>query len=263
MHTRSDGATIWYDDVGRGNPPLLFLPGWCASSGLLGEVPQLCARHRRVLVLDWRGHGRSSAPDEDFGTETMMRDALRVLDASGANEVIPVAQSHAGWIAIAALQALNARVSKLVLLDWLLAEPPAQLLIDLQDLQLESKWQAARDRLIAQWANGAADVHQAMQSDMGRHGFDMWARAAREISGAYVANGSPVHVLDNLQPSLQTLHVHAQAAAAVDPEGSAATPARSWLHDAPLQSRSRITTLETPEAVAERIEAFAAGRARS
>jgi pimeloyl-ACP methyl ester carboxylesterase len=95
-----DGLRISYDDVGWGEPALLFMPGWCSGRTVFNPLATRCQAHRRTLALDWRGHGRSDRPDSDFGSCELADDALAVIEASGAGAVVPVALSHAGWIAI-------------------------------------------------------------------------------------------------------------------------------------------------------------------
>ncbi|MCL6505968.1 MAG: alpha/beta hydrolase [Bryobacteraceae bacterium] len=53
-----------------------------------------------TLALDWRGHGQSEKPAGDFGTADLADDAMAVIEASRAEQVVPVALSHAGWVAI-------------------------------------------------------------------------------------------------------------------------------------------------------------------
>lgn len=64
----------------------------------------------------------------DFGTSDLVEDALSVIEKSGAQSVVPVALSHAGWVAIELRRILGTRVSKLVLLDWIILEAPAPFL---------------------------------------------------------------------------------------------------------------------------------------
>src|SRR5713101_2970013 len=94
----SSGTRISYDDYGRGEPALLFMPGWCASRLAFTRLASLCCERHRTLALDWRGHGGSGSPSEDFGSQALAEDALKVIEASGAHNVVPVATAHAGWI---------------------------------------------------------------------------------------------------------------------------------------------------------------------
>jgi pimeloyl-ACP methyl ester carboxylesterase len=96
----SRGPTISFDDKGAGEPAFLFMSGWCGSWSVFGSITEKCAARRRILALDWRGHGRSGATEGDFGTDALVGDALSVIEASEAESVVPVALSHAGWVAI-------------------------------------------------------------------------------------------------------------------------------------------------------------------
>ena len=93
--TRGGDLTISYEDSGVGEPTLLFLPGWCSSRAIFGELASRFVPRHRVLALDWRGHGGSSSAEPDFGTPELVADALAVIAASGARQIVPVAMSHA------------------------------------------------------------------------------------------------------------------------------------------------------------------------
>src|SRR5262245_60945381 len=111
--TYSDGLRINYDDRGQGEPALLFMHGWCADHTVFDPLVERCCRRYRTLALDWRGHGRSEMPAEDFGAEELFTDALAVIEASGAQQIVPVANSHSGWVAIELLRRLGQRIPKL------------------------------------------------------------------------------------------------------------------------------------------------------
>ena len=67
-HATVDGIRVGYDDVGEGEPPLVFTTGWCSSRRRWQRVAELCAVHRRVLNTEWRGHGdsgRDNTPSEN------------------------------------------------------------------------------------------------------------------------------------------------------------------------------------------------------
>lgn len=76
-----DGARIWYATLGRGSPVVLLPPG-DASSDLWGDqVPALLAAHRRVILIDSRGQGRSTWDGRPLHYETMADDVLAVMNA--------------------------------------------------------------------------------------------------------------------------------------------------------------------------------------
>ncbi|KAK9482501.1 Alpha/Beta hydrolase protein [Lipomyces starkeyi] len=76
-----DGARIWYASYGSGSPVVL-LHGGLGHSGNWGyQVPALIKRGYRALVIDSRGHGRSSRDERKYTYELMASDVLAILDA--------------------------------------------------------------------------------------------------------------------------------------------------------------------------------------
>lgn len=257
--TRSDGLKISYDDAGQGEPVLLFLPGWCSSRAAFTQLALRCARHRRTLALDWRGHGQSQSPPGDFSGDGLVQDALAVIEASHAQHIVPVALSHAGWIAIELRRKLADRVLRLVLLDWIILDPPPPFLDVLNALQDAARWEQARDQLFSIWTEGVnnTEIISFVQADMGSYSFAMWARAGREISSAYARAGSPVQALSKLNPPVPVLHLYAQPE---DPGYLAAQQAfanaHPWFNVRKLEARSHFPMFEVPEEIAEAIERF-------
>ena len=182
---------IAYEDVGQGEPALLFLPGWVSDHTQVDATAQHSTEHRRVLVLDWPGHGRSEKPSADFGYDEMVEGALEVIEASGAQRVVPVAQAHAGWVAIELRRRLGERTPKLVLTSFLVLDPPPPFLAAMEAAQDPARWQEARESVFATWLEGVThpDVVRFVREVMGSYGFEMWARAGREITGAYARYG--------------------------------------------------------------------------
>lgn len=254
----SSGIRLVYDDAGRGEPALLLLPGWCANRTVFAELLPYCSRRRRVLALDWRGHGESGAFADDFGEAELTADALAVIAASGARQVVPVALSHAGWVAIELRRRLGERIPRLALLDWLILDAPPPFLEALQGMQSPARWRATVERLCTGWLEGVdqVEVTRFVRQEMGAYGFDMWARAARSIQAAYARAGSPLAALARLAPPAPVVHLYAQP---TDPAYLAAqrafAAAHPWFRVQRLPARSHFPTLEIPAALAAAIEA--------
>ncbi len=179
----SNGIRINYDDLGQGEPALLLMPGWCANRTVFQDLAPRCSTRYRTLVLDWRGHGGSGPPSGDFGYDGLVEDALAVIKASGARQVVPVALAHAGWVAIELKFRLEDRITKLVLLDWIIMEAPAPFLEVLQGMQSPEHWHETVEQILSSWLQGVDNpsLIQFVKDEMGSYGFEMWARAAREI----------------------------------------------------------------------------------
>jgi pimeloyl-ACP methyl ester carboxylesterase len=257
-----DRLAISYDDLGQGEPALLFLPGWCASRAAWSSLIPKSASHRRILSLDWQGHGQSETPSTDFGEEALVADALSVIKASGVQKIIPVALAHAGWIAIELRRRLGEQIPKVILIDWIIFEAPAPFLGALQALQDPTQWQQTRDHLFSMWLEGIDNsaLTHFVQQDMGTHDAQMWGRAGREISAAYVRAGSPLNALSELNPPVSVLHLYAQPAdlAFLQAQQSFAA-SHSWFHVQRLQARSHFPMFEVPDEMATAIETFVTG----
>jgi len=256
----STEVPIVYDDLEHGEPALLLLPGWCTNRTVFKNLAPLCARRRRTLTLDWRGHGESGSPRGDFGTDDLVEDALNVVYASGAQRIVPVALSHAGWVAIELRQRLGARVEKLVLLDWIIMmQPPREFFEGLDGMQSPNRWRETVERIFSVWLGGVDDPALAcfVRDEMGSYGFEMWARAAREIATAYADRGTPLQILSELNPSLPVLHLYAQPE---DPRYLAAqqsfAASHSWFRVHRLNARSHFPMFEVPDEMANAIEEF-------
>lgn len=259
----SDGIRIAYDDAGSGEPALLFLSGWCANRTVFANLMQRCNLRRRCLALDWRGHGESAKPEGGFGAADLVRDALSVIRASGAQQVIPVALAHAGWIALQLRRELGARVPRLILLEWLVLGAPPPFLVALDGMQSHQHWRATVDVIFEQWLHKVDDpaLEHFVRDEMGAYGFDMWSRAAREIAAAYHQEGSPLMALAKLNPSLPVLHLYAQPAheAFLEAQQDFAA-AHSWFQVKRLHAHSHFPMYEVPDEMAKALEEFAAGQ---
>jgi pimeloyl-ACP methyl ester carboxylesterase len=75
-----EGAKIWYATYGAG-PPVILLHGGLGHSGNWGfQVPALVEGGYLVVVIDSRGHGRSTRDGRPYKYELMASDALAVMD---------------------------------------------------------------------------------------------------------------------------------------------------------------------------------------
>lgn len=74
-----NGIRIWYAEFGQGEPVVL-LHGGLANSDYWGNQVPILAKNYRVVVMDSRGHGRSTRDDRPFGYELMAADVLALMD---------------------------------------------------------------------------------------------------------------------------------------------------------------------------------------
>ncbi|MGV1008576.1 MAG: alpha/beta fold hydrolase [Dermatophilaceae bacterium] len=248
-----------YDDLGTGEPTVLFMPGWCGDRTAFDPLLPLVATHRRAVAMDLRDHGGSTRTAEDFTADTVIEDALELVARLGLGQVVPVGLSHAGWMAIELRRRLGAqRVPALVLLDWMVLGPPPGFLDALGGLQEESSWEQVRSALFGMWTSGVdvPAVHEYV-ARMGEYGTRHWRRAGREIARTFATEGSPLSALERLDVACPTLHLYAQPA---DPAVLAAQQqyavGHPWFHVQRLDAHSHFPMFEVPQQIASAIERF-------
>ncbi len=74
-----NGIKIWYAEFGHG-APVVLLHGGLANANYWGLLVRALAPHYRVIVMDSRGHGRSSRDGRPFGYDLMAADVLALMD---------------------------------------------------------------------------------------------------------------------------------------------------------------------------------------
>jgi pimeloyl-ACP methyl ester carboxylesterase len=78
-HAKLNGISLFYAEIGHGSP-VIVLHGGLANSDYLGNQVRALARYHRVVVVDSRGHGRSTRDQQPFGYDLMTDDVLALLD---------------------------------------------------------------------------------------------------------------------------------------------------------------------------------------
>jgi len=73
------GVRIWYAVFGHGQPVVL-LHGGLANSSYWGHLVPALSNEFQVIVIDSRGHGRSTRNVEPLGYSLMASDVLAVMD---------------------------------------------------------------------------------------------------------------------------------------------------------------------------------------
>src|SRR5262245_8490041 len=141
MTTNKTAGGIAYDDVGAGDVTLLLMPGWCGPRTVYRPLLAELGSQVRAIAVDWRGHGDSAPATADFGYAELLADAVAVLDAAGADRVIPAGLAHAGWAAIDLRRTLGAsRVPAIALIDWMVLGGPPPFFAALAGLQDPEQW---------------------------------------------------------------------------------------------------------------------------
>ncbi len=80
-HVSHDGAELWFASIGGGRPVILLHGGLGHSGNWSFQAPALVAAGYRVILIDSRGHGRSTRDSRPFSYELMAGDVLAVMDS--------------------------------------------------------------------------------------------------------------------------------------------------------------------------------------
>jgi pimeloyl-ACP methyl ester carboxylesterase len=95
-----EGARIWYRSYGTGTPVIL-LHGGLGHGGNWGfQVPALLESGYRVVVIDSRGHGRSTHDERPYSYELLAQDVLGAMDSLGLEKAALVGWSDGATTAL-------------------------------------------------------------------------------------------------------------------------------------------------------------------
>jgi pimeloyl-ACP methyl ester carboxylesterase len=106
---------MYYEEAGSGEPLVLIMGLGGDLQGWAFQAPVL-AQHFRVITLDNRGAGRTSAPDRPYTIAGMAEDVVGLMDHLGIAKAHILGFSMGGFIAQELALAHPDRVDKLILL---------------------------------------------------------------------------------------------------------------------------------------------------
>ncbi len=186
-----------------------------------------------------------------------------MIEAAGVEQVVPVAASHSGWVAIELRRRLGAgRVPKIVHMDWMVIRPSEPYMALLHSMNTPDGWTEARETLFTIWRAGSdAPEIDAVIDVMRAQDGEMWMRSGREIAAAYEGNDSPLETYERMdEPPAGVLHVYGQPQ---NPEFLAAqeefAAQHPWFQVERVPAQTHFAMVETAKEAAGAIEAFVAG----
>ena len=112
-----NGVVLAYDDAGSGDPPLVFVHGAaCNRRYWYQQVPRFSSAHR-VVTVDLRGHGESSAPSERYTVRLFAEDLASTCMQLGIESPVVIGHSLGGLVALDFASAYPGHVAAAVLID--------------------------------------------------------------------------------------------------------------------------------------------------
>jgi len=110
-YTASDGTQVDYEVTGAGYPLVVLHSGMMSREDLRVLI-EYFSEHYKVIAIDAREQGRSSASDTQISYELMARDVVGVLDAQDIEQAYFFGQSDGGITALTVAHRYPDRVSK-------------------------------------------------------------------------------------------------------------------------------------------------------
>jgi pimeloyl-ACP methyl ester carboxylesterase len=107
-----NGIRIWYAAFGKGEP-VLFLHGGLGNANYWGNQVRAFAPSHRVIVMDSRGHGRTTRDAQPYGYDLMASDAIGLLDYLKIEKVTLVGWSDGAIVGLDIAMHHPERLSKL------------------------------------------------------------------------------------------------------------------------------------------------------
>jgi pimeloyl-ACP methyl ester carboxylesterase len=111
-HAQVNGIGIYYAIYGHGSP-VIFLHGGLANTDYWGNQVAEVAAHHTVILMDSRGHGRSTRDARPYGYDLMADDVVALMDSLDIPKADIVGWSDGGILGIDLAMRHKDRVGKI------------------------------------------------------------------------------------------------------------------------------------------------------
>jgi pimeloyl-ACP methyl ester carboxylesterase len=105
-----------YDAAGAGDPPMMFLHGWCGDRSFFAPQFQYFSGTHRVVAVDLPGHGQSTPPSE-YRIETFADEVAALARNLTLGPIVAFGHSLGAMVALALTQHTPDLVHAVVLVD--------------------------------------------------------------------------------------------------------------------------------------------------
>jgi pimeloyl-ACP methyl ester carboxylesterase len=99
-YIKRDGLSLYYKQEGHGDPPLVFIHGWCCNHAFFQPQFNYFKKAHSVTTLDLRGCGSSNQPDVGYDIPTLADDVAWLCRELQLSKPIVIGHSLGGMIAI-------------------------------------------------------------------------------------------------------------------------------------------------------------------
>jgi len=99
QYASANGLRIYFEEHGAGHPLLLLHGGFGTHQDWDSQLPALVP-HFRVIVPDFRGHGRTDNPTGPISYEMMAQDNFALIETLGLQKPLIVGMSDGSYVAL-------------------------------------------------------------------------------------------------------------------------------------------------------------------
>ena len=114
-----DSERITYNVVGKGEPALIFIHGWCCDSRYWENQLSSFSKNHRVITIDLAGHGNSSSNRTDYTMLSFAKDIKAVINKEKINRAILIGHSMGGGVIVEAARLMPKKVIGIIGVDTL------------------------------------------------------------------------------------------------------------------------------------------------
>jgi len=94
------GVRLHYVDEGAGDPPVVFLPGWCCDHTFFQPQFDHFRSGHRAIAMDLRGCGQSERPADGYDIPTQADDVAALCHELGVEKPVIIGHSLGGMIGV-------------------------------------------------------------------------------------------------------------------------------------------------------------------
>ena len=123
---RVDGATLWYEEHGRGPETVVFAHGLLWSGRMFDAQVAGLADRFRCVTFDFRGQGQSEVTEGGYDMDTLSDDAAALIEALGCAPCHFVGLSMGGFIGMRLAARRPELIRSLVLMETSAEPEPAE-----------------------------------------------------------------------------------------------------------------------------------------
>jgi pimeloyl-ACP methyl ester carboxylesterase len=99
-YSQRDYLKLYYEQSGHGDPPIVFVHGWCCDHTFFQPQYDHFQASHAVATLDLRGCGKSDRPEDGYDIPTLADDVAWLCREAGIAKPVIVGHSLGGMIGI-------------------------------------------------------------------------------------------------------------------------------------------------------------------